>query len=502
MNVSIIIPVYNAGKYLGECLQSILEQNYPDFEIICINDGSTDNSEDILRQMAGQDSRIKFSTTPNAGAGAARNLGLTKAKGEFVTFVDADDLLLPNALSLLVSALTSNDADIAVGSRQKIYEDANGVLVQSKDTSRIVPDKPITDVEKTRSLASQMAPHAKLIKHDWLKEQDIWFPEGVTYEDYVFSHELYSRCHRISTISDVVYLYRRHNDSVSAAHKMLSEFHLNSRFQVIEKIIEISTREGSLNVYSRVYDRCFRHFLRHLEQLVTQTDTDSKTAREAIRSFANKIFVPNRENLLASQQRVLAALMSSKTSDLKTVIEDERRKKQVRIGAKLMKTVTYIGSVVPGRGRATNSLRTLYTGLCDATGKQIFPGTLNLILKQPVKLDATACVFRGKVGKLPRFFWRARIKDHEVYIYRWRGAPLHVMEIMSDFRLRDKFGTRDGDILEIELPEKVIMPIDDDTLLSWKALWMDREKSFYSSDEVNNITKTVLSKYRYVSTQR
>ena len=112
--VSIIIPVYNVEKYLEQCLDSIINQNLKNIEIICINDGSTDNSLKILKKYAKKDNRIIILSQTNLGAGAARNRGLAVAKGEYLSFLDADDFFYENMLSEAVHKLETSQSDIAV----------------------------------------------------------------------------------------------------------------------------------------------------------------------------------------------------------------------------------------------------------------------------------------------------------------------------------------------------------------------------------------------------
>lgn len=98
MKVSVIIPVYNVEKYLESCLESIKSQTFTDYELILINDGSTDESVAIMRRYAKTDARIRIISQSNRGVSAARNLGLSVAEGEYVLFVDSDDTILPDAL--------------------------------------------------------------------------------------------------------------------------------------------------------------------------------------------------------------------------------------------------------------------------------------------------------------------------------------------------------------------------------------------------------------------
>ena len=109
--ISVIIPVYNAESYIKRCVQSILEQSYRNFEVIIINDGSTDQSVEIIKQLQKQDNRIILVDQENRGVSVARNIGIEKIKGDYVTFVDADDYLRKDALEVALKYLIENEAD-------------------------------------------------------------------------------------------------------------------------------------------------------------------------------------------------------------------------------------------------------------------------------------------------------------------------------------------------------------------------------------------------------
>lgn len=115
MKISIIVPVYNTSKYLAKCIISILEQSFCDYELLLVDDGSTDNSGKICDEYALQDPRIQVFHKPNGGVDSARNLGIEKAKGDYFYFVDSDDALLPGCLETLVSGYDNEDVDLVVG---------------------------------------------------------------------------------------------------------------------------------------------------------------------------------------------------------------------------------------------------------------------------------------------------------------------------------------------------------------------------------------------------
>lgn len=123
--ISVIVPVYNSGPYLKQCLNSILEQSCKDIEVICVNDGSSDDSQQILTEAAQQDVRIKILSQRNSGVSSARNAGLNIARGKYITFVDSDDELEPDMYEVLLNLAEKYHADVAHCGYKKIHLDGS-----------------------------------------------------------------------------------------------------------------------------------------------------------------------------------------------------------------------------------------------------------------------------------------------------------------------------------------------------------------------------------------
>ena len=121
MKVSIVIPVYNKAEYISDCLESLLQQDFDDFEIVAVNDGSTDDSGKICDEKAAENTRIRVIHTENGGVTAARRKGVEQTKGEYIMFVDADDKLLPNAIKTLYKAIIDSGADEVIGTYKDQY---------------------------------------------------------------------------------------------------------------------------------------------------------------------------------------------------------------------------------------------------------------------------------------------------------------------------------------------------------------------------------------------
>lgn len=119
--ISIVVPVYNAGKYLHDALESILKQTYPYFEAILVNDGSTDNSKEICHEFTEKDRRFRLINQKNSGVSAARNAGIDRAKGEWIAFMDADDLMTPDCLAILWNTAKQTKTKITVGDYSRKY---------------------------------------------------------------------------------------------------------------------------------------------------------------------------------------------------------------------------------------------------------------------------------------------------------------------------------------------------------------------------------------------
>ena len=146
--VSIVVPVYNGERYLRDSLDSLLAQTFRDFEIICVNDGSTDSSESIINEYLERDSHIRVVNQANAGVASARNTGIENAKGRYLMFCDDDDLFAPNMLKTMVDAMERNNADICI---------PNGYKLDMADNERVVDSISLTRSSYQKRSASLLA---------------------------------------------------------------------------------------------------------------------------------------------------------------------------------------------------------------------------------------------------------------------------------------------------------------------------------------------------------
>lgn len=208
-SVSVIIPIYNASEYISKCIESIKESDYPDIEVLLVNDGSSDNSLDICRSLEKNYSWIKVLDKPNGGVSTARNAGLIKAKGDYVTFVDVDDYLGDNFFSPLKCA----KEDI-IFLQYKCFDEA-GNITDGENVPLLPTTYSRSDIRKY--LASWL--HQNIMRTPWGKFirreviGNITFPIGQKIgEDSVFIFNILARIKSMRTVDDVYYMWRTHSD--------------------------------------------------------------------------------------------------------------------------------------------------------------------------------------------------------------------------------------------------------------------------------------------------
>lgn len=214
--ISVIIPIYNVEKYIEECLNSVLGQTFYDIEIICINDGSTDKSADILDRFANNDTRIKAIHQENSGYGSAVNNGIRQASGEYLAIVEPDDFIEKDMYEKLYKQADRFQSDICkCGFYQ--YNSSKALNLQNKkwihdnqDISTFPADKTFTLKEYPIMLCFHASVWSCLYRTEFLKNNQIRFNEtkGASYQDFPFMVETMSKAQKISVVQDYLYHWR------------------------------------------------------------------------------------------------------------------------------------------------------------------------------------------------------------------------------------------------------------------------------------------------------
>ncbi len=221
-NVSVIVPVYNGEKYLKECLESILNQTLNDIEIICVNDGSTDSTANILKKFSSKDNRIKILSIENHGQGFARNLALNEVSGEYIAFVDADDWIDSNSLELLFSKAKNDNLDLLFFQMINYIESSKNFVETDLYNHQCFEDNGITEgmvfnLNDVRDFLFEIpvGPVSKLYKKEFLESNRLKFPEGMFFEDNAFFYNVLFKCDRAGFLKKRLYFRRRHEYSVT-----------------------------------------------------------------------------------------------------------------------------------------------------------------------------------------------------------------------------------------------------------------------------------------------
>lgn len=230
--VSVIVPVYNAEKYLKNCIDSILLQSYSTFEILIIDDGSSDNSWKIIRSYLSKDNRVKSFRKQNGGAGSARNLGLEHAQGEWVIFIDADDTIDPDYIEKLISV--SQNVDLVICG-MKLYK--NDIISFSKifvDNATKKNRFTTAELFQELRLYTLSGPVCKLFRRTIIIENHVSFPENMNLgEDSVF-----------------VYTYLYFSDTIS----VIESYGYNVLFTNNNSLTKKASPKDIIEAYHKIYE--------------------------------------------------------------------------------------------------------------------------------------------------------------------------------------------------------------------------------------------------------
>ncbi len=267
IKVSVIMPIYNAGEYLGRAIRDVLRQTLSDIELICVDDGSTDNSSFIIDSFKKKDSRILSVRQSNAGPSVARNRGLEMARGKYIIFLDADDMYEPTLLESLYQVAERDSLDVAVAKFDIYNESTDSYIIQAEEphASIFACGKVTSKNEHPDYIFSSTTGYVwnKLILASFLSDKKITFdPDLYVFEDVHFVCSVMALAERVERIDDIfihhrVYseqsratLFRKYYGQVPVVYKKIRDF-------LKRQGMYIPLKKGFLNFST---DRCFKIF--------------------------------------------------------------------------------------------------------------------------------------------------------------------------------------------------------------------------------------------------
>jgi CDP-glycerol glycerophosphotransferase len=224
--LSVVLPVYNVESYLRDCLDSLACQTHRDLEVVMVNDGSTDRSAEIAAAMAGRDARFRLVHQDNNGLGHARNTGARLAAGDFITFVDSDDVVPHYAFRTVVRTLEETGSDFLSGNEYRL--DSRGAHPAPMLESNFAVTRLRTNVSKRPALLRDLLPHNKIYRKVFWDAAGLEFPEGILFEDGPVSVRAHALAKSVDIISTPIYYWRLRDD----ANRSLSQLVDDERFFV------------------------------------------------------------------------------------------------------------------------------------------------------------------------------------------------------------------------------------------------------------------------------
>jgi len=258
--ISIIIPVYNVEKYLRQCLDSVFAQTIMDFEVICVDDGSTDSSPQILQEYSLKYSNLIVYTQQNGGMSAARNAGMELATGKYIGFVDSDDFIDPDMYRLMIERAEKDGSQIVVSNpyiydmkTKKTYVYRN--MVDFFHLSQLGAFNPLDNIR----IFEYIGPWDKIYETNFLKGNNLKFPLQRIFEDAPFTYQALTLAKSVSVVKDSYYYYRKNaggsiTDKEKTNDNYKYDFLINSR--------EIKDFLKAHNCYKRVAPVFLEYFMR------------------------------------------------------------------------------------------------------------------------------------------------------------------------------------------------------------------------------------------------
>lgn len=308
--VSIILPVYNVAPYLRQSLDSIIAQTLSDIEIICVDDGSTDESGQILDEYKEKDDRIKVIHKKNAGTGAARNDGLKIATGECIGFVDPDDWILPNMYERLYNLLQDKGLDIVMFTPD-VYNDKTGkhegfLYFQDSNFPKFLDDK-VFNKDDISPFSYPMCVWNKLYRKRLFDENNIEFAEGLDFEDHKVIFKSLFTAKRIYFIREKLYVYRHSREGSILSDNDTRMFDHIKIYDIVENILK---ETGN-------WEKFHLDFLRYKVHNILYYYTMIKPQYK--KDYYNKMVKSLRSTIMSREE---IDILSKDYPDLKPIIED------------------------------------------------------------------------------------------------------------------------------------------------------------------------------------
>ncbi|WEG13390.1 glycosyltransferase family 2 protein [Pullulanibacillus sp. KACC 23026] len=271
--VSVIIPNFNAADFISDCINSVLKQTYSNIEIIVVDDGSTDNSWNIILDFKVKHKNILVTRQVNSNASIARNRGIDMANGDYILFLDSDDILYKSAIEILVHKIKTTDSDLILGNF--VLTDSKGEVIHNYSISR---DYKYSG-DKFDYLGCVPNPSNKLFKLEIIKNHSIYFGNVRIGQDLNFFLKYMLFCKKIQTVNANIYMWRMLESSVSNL-KSFRILDITESFRNVEMFYKLNNASSLYDKYIKIIE--YRHYYLQMEK---QKKFSNKKARKVIVNF-------------------------------------------------------------------------------------------------------------------------------------------------------------------------------------------------------------------------
>lgn len=337
--LSIIVPIFNVENYIEKCIRSILNQSYSNIEVILVDDGSTDKSLFIINKLSEKDNRIFVYSKINQGVSAARNYGLTKAKGKYVTFVDGDDFLKNNVYEYIISLMELKDVECALYSFEYVYGQRKKQIILPWNNGEILDKDRIRKELIPLMIASdnhRNQINGSVCRSVFLRKQlnNIWFDESVhIQEDLLFCLKSYPVMNNMIIINNVSYYYVKHGITTTEEYRdnfLKESIHFENA--IVKVLIELGLYEElkykyfvkRIGMYSVAVSNLYRF---------NAPKSINNQLKEIIKAFENDRIITNfcKVSLLDCRMKLFYVLMKLKLNKLIACIYKAKEKKRHKL---------------------------------------------------------------------------------------------------------------------------------------------------------------------------
>lgn len=349
--ISVILPVYNTALYLRSCLDSLKEQSLQNIEIICVNDGSTDESLNILQRYVNDDYRFVIISQENAGQSVARNTGVKFAKGEYLYFCDSDDMIKQTALEKLYEKAESEKTDMVFFNSDVIFSNEE---LQSSNKSYLTYYERKNDYKgiwRGKDLMKAMldnkeylqSPCLNIVNNEFFHNNELWFPAGIIHEDNLYMFKAMFNADKVSYMPDKLYIRRIRQDSTVTRRKTFA--HVYGYFYCYLQILEFSKKKSFIQEDLKLFEAILDRLLSNAHRVYNTLSDEGKSMQDIMTAYEqiqfknlvlnykpasnNKNIVERKNNLSPEKSENNKQEKQLKTDLAKTQKELKKYKKQL-----------------------------------------------------------------------------------------------------------------------------------------------------------------------------